>query len=417
MVFVLGKYFLYHNGMDKIELPITGEALAYATKAYVDQVYGQVRESLERTHLPRALLAIWASSPMLNAERKERPEPTNEIREICHVLVTFPGSTAIERITGILINSGLVPYSEGQYKRAHKIASELFTLTMPYTKVQNLSRHIRTSVNSHLRMLNIEPSRDRTNGNYPSENHFTPVQQNARSEERIFTLRSAKLFTEIDVNDWAEEVNRLLADYSIKVSDRAKDSPTAARLSSSGRPRGAVAPGAINSYKLRFKQALSTALGIDLSGRNVSTTKASSRSIENLLRELDDMPANSIDLYERLQSLHPQRVNPASRYSVLPPDLPFSGNVQAMSRFDPSMSKHVLNLGGRELVIEGSGGAFTNEMILGILKTVSLQLSIDPDASELRVTFESRGQILHVQIEQPKKSDHRKLSEILAQLN
>jgi len=42
--------------------------------------------------------------------------------------------------------------------------------------------------------------------------------------------------------------------------------------------------------------------------------------------------------------------------------------------------------------------------------------SIDPDARELRAAFESRGQVIRVQIEQPKKSDHKKLTEILQQL-
>ena len=41
------------------QLPIDGEALAYATKEYVDEAYERVREVLEWTHLPRAILAIW----------------------------------------------------------------------------------------------------------------------------------------------------------------------------------------------------------------------------------------------------------------------------------------------------------------------------------------------------------------------
>ena len=73
----------------------------------------------------------------------------------------------------------------------------------------------------------------------------------------------------------------------------------------------------------------------------------------------------------------------------------------------------MLNLAGRELIIEGSSGAFTAEMVAGVLKTFGLQLSIDPDAIELSAAFESRGQVLRVQIELPKKSDQRKLSEIL----
>jgi hypothetical protein len=76
----------------------------------------------------------------------------------------------------------------------------------------------------------------------------------------------------------------------------------------------------------------------------------------------------------------------------------------------------VLNLAGRELIIEGSSGAFTSELALGLIKTFSLQLAIDPDAAELVAAFESNGQVLRVRIENPKKSDRTKLSEILMQL-
>ncbi len=81
-----------------------------------------------------------------------------------------------------------------------------------------------------------------------------------------------------------------------------------------------------------------------------------------------------------------------------------------------NLMRHVLNLGGRELVIEGSRGGFTSEMALGLIKTVSLQLTLEPDAPELVATFESGGQLLRVRIQGPKKSDRSKLSEVLMQL-
>ena len=246
-------------------LPIKGEALAYAAKEYVDQAYEQVREVLEWTHLPHAIQAIWENSPLLKSERKEFSTPMGEIRDIGRIIVTFPGSTAVERIADLLITSKIVPNSDGQYERARKIASEIFTLTMRYTRVQNLARHIRTAVNSHLRMLNIESSRDRSGQSAPYDNFFPVVQQSARTMERISILRSTELVTQLDVNDWADDLNSILADYSNGVSDRAMDSPTAARFDRSSRPRGAVAVGALNSYKLRFKQALAATLGINLS--------------------------------------------------------------------------------------------------------------------------------------------------------
>ena len=373
------------------QLPINGEALAYATKEYVDEAYERVREVLEWTHLPRAILAIWENSPMLKAERKEFPSPIGEIRDIGRIIITFPGSTAVERIADLLITSKIVPNSDGQYERAREIASEIFTLTMRYPRVQNLTRHFPPAVNRHLPL----------------------VQQSARTMERIALLKSAKLVTQLDVNDWADDLNSILADYSNGVSDRAMDSPTAARFDRSSRPRGAVAPGALNSYKLRFKQALAATLGIDLSDKNTRIEKTSNKSIEDLVRELDELPDEFPELYQMLENLRPKRV---SRPDALRGEFVYEFKSMGNENTKKNLLKHVLSLGGRELIIEGSRGAFTSDMVSGVLKTVSLQLSIDPDASELRAAFESRGQILRVQIEQPKKSDHRKLTEIFLQL-
>lgn len=399
--------------MNTEQLPITGEALAYATKEYIDQAYERVREVLEWTHLPRAILAIWENSPMVKLERKNFPAPKGEIRDIGRIIITFPGSAAVERITDLLITSQIVSNSEGQYERAREIASEIFTLTMRYTRVQNLTRHIRSAVNSHLRMLNIESSRDRSSPSSSYENFFPRVQQSARTLERVAILQSVELLTQLDVNDWADDLNGILADYSKGVSDRAIDSPSAARLDRSSRPRGAVAPSALNSYKLRFKQALAATLGIDLSDKNARIEKTSNKSIEDLVRELDQLPDEFPELYQMLENLRPKRV---SRPDSMSNDFVYELKTMGNENTKKSLLKHVLSLGGRELIIEGSRGAFTSDMVSGILKTVSLQLSIDPDAPELRAAFESRGQIMRVQIEQPKKSDHRKLTEIFLQL-
>jgi hypothetical protein len=399
--------------MQPQKLPLKGEALAYATKDYVDQAYDQVREVLERTYLPRAVQAIWENSPELQAERKASPAPIGEIRDIARIIVTFPGTTAKDHIANLLITSKLVPSSDNQFKRAVEIASEIFTLSMRYTKVQNLSRHIRSAVNSHLRMLNIESSRDRSSQISSYESAIPVVPQSARTLERISILRAAELVTQADVNDWADDLNGILVDYSIGERDRAIDSPTAARFERSSRPRGAVAPGALNSYKLRFKQALAATLAINLSDNNMRSERTSSKTIEDLVRELDELPMEMPALYAELESLRAKRVN---RSDALRGDFVYEFKMMGNENFKKTLLKHVLSLGGRELIIEGSRGGFNSDMVSGVLKTVSLQLSIDPDAQELRAAFESEGQILRVQIQQPRKSDHRKLTEIFLQL-
>jgi hypothetical protein len=174
-----------------------------------------------------------------------------------------------------------------------------------------------------------------------------------------------------------------------------------------------VAEGGLKSYRLRFKQALAATLGIDLTEKEVEIEKTASKSIETLLHEFANDPKDYELLYERLQALRPRQ---SGRQNTRRVEWTFQDQTLGAENPKKNLLKHVLSLGGRELIIEGSRGAFTSDMVSGVLKTVSLQLSIDPDASELRAAFESRGQILRVQIEQPKKSDHRKLTEIFLQL-
>jgi hypothetical protein len=394
--------------MSTIKLPATGEDLAYATREFVGQAYEQVREELEFKYLPQALLAIWAHSPLFKEARKTRPEPIGEMREICHIIVTFPGLAAIERIRDLLIQSNLVTRSDDQLERANTLASELFELTMRYARVQNLARHLRTAVNSHLRVLAIETSRDRSRGTSQYEASFFRNDPDELTRDRVFALRAAKLKTERDVDDWADDVNNLLSVVSsrgIMTSSKLK--------SATGSGSGSIAAGALNTYKLRFKQALATTLGIDLASPDVRIEKTSNKSIENLLADLAEYPKEPAALYNMLSTLRPKRPSRTEARMSLEN---YDGRIPGSGSSSKNLMKHVLNLGGRELVIEGSRGGFTSEMALGLIKTVTMQLTIEPDAPELVATFESGGQLLRVRIQDPKKSDRSKLSEVLMQL-
>jgi hypothetical protein len=392
--------------MSAINLPATGEDLCYAAREFIGAEYDQVRKELEFTYLPQALLAIWAHSPMFKEARKNEAEPIGEIREICHIIVTFPGLTAIERIRDLLIQSNLVSPADDQVERAHNLASELFELTMRYARVQNLARHLRTAVNSHLRVLGIETSRDRSRGTSQYEAAYMRSDTDASVRERVFALRGAKLKTERDIDEWADEVNNLL---SIVAS---RGVLTSSRLKSATAP-STMAAGALNTYKLRFKQALAATAGINLASPDVRIEKTSNKSIESLLADLAQYPTEPAALYNMLSNLRPKRPSRSDARMSLD-RIEMKTSLRDSS--NKNLMRHVLNLGGRELVIEGSRGGFTSEMALGLIKTVSLQLTIEPDAPELVATFESGGQLLRVRIQGPKKSDRSKLSELLMQL-
>jgi hypothetical protein len=174
-----------------------------------------------------------------------------------------------------------------------------------------------------------------------------------------------------------------------------------------------MAAGALNTYKLRFKQALAATAGINLASPDVRIEKTSNKSIESLLADLAQYPTEPAALYNMLSNLRPKRPSRSDARMSLDRSEMKSPSRDSSAK---NLMRHVLNLGGRELVIEGSRGGFTSEMALGLIKTVSLQLTIEPDAPELVATFESGGQLLRVRIQGPKKSDRSKLSELLMQL-
>ena len=392
--------------MSNAKFPITGEALAHAAKDYIDTTYEQVRDVLEWRHLPRGMMAIWENSPMMAAARKNHPVPIAQFRDMSQVIVTFPGSTAVDRMREILIVGELISKTDNQQERAHEIATELFTLCMRYTRVQNLARHIRTAVNSHLRILNIETSRERSSLSRSDKPSLMSTDSSSR--ERIHFLLSMRLEDEQEVDDWAEDVNEQLARQSLDTGSKVES-----QVKSELRKRGVVAPGALTSYKLRFKQALAATLDLDIARKNTRTDRTSNKSIAELLLELEEMPDDMGELYKLLEELRPKRISrPDASIDGVRYEMKMFGNDNSKK----STAKHVLSLDGRELVIEGSRGAFTAEMISGVMKTIGMQLSIDPDARELAAAFESGGQMLRVRIERPKATDQKKIAAVLAQL-
>ncbi len=405
----LEKFACYDNRVPKKNISIGGEALARDAKEYVDAAYERVRKTLEWDLLPNAILAIWGHLPQLEEARKKEPAPMPQIREMCHVLVTFPGSTAVRRISEILINGEY----ESSIEKAEATGLDIFNLTMRYVKVQNLARHIRTAVNSHLRVLGIETNtRERNSSEYEQNLESLSMTDNMR--DKAYKLKSANLKSESDVNEWADEVNLLLATYSRNALEGNFNTDSSRRFTTGMRStRGAVAEGGIKSYRLRFKQALAATLGIDLNQKDVEIEKTASKSIDDHLNAFANDPKDHAELYSRLQTLRPREVGRPNTRRVQ-----WTFQEQKLGAESPkkSLLKHVLNLDGRELIIEGSRGAFTDDMISGVLKTVSLQYSIEPEAKNLKAAFESRGQVLRIEIERPKKSDHKKIGEILRQL-
>ena len=289
------------------------------------------------------------------------------------------------------------------------MAEEFFNLTIYYMRVQNFARHMKTSVNNHLRALGIDPR---------SESKFSTYETALFEMEQIGKLATAlkkQMLDDADeVNTWADNVAALLA--STNENERTRRAQTSGDYSSMQagvRTRGLVASGGLVSYKLRFKQAIAATLGIDLNLPDTKLERTITKSISDQMKALGELPKSTLQLYKKLGELQPQRL------SKLTHNLgSFSWELKTDRNENPkkNLHKHVLQLDGRNLIIEGSSQAYTPELIDGIMKNVSIQMELNPNARELLATFESKDQLIRITLEKPRKTDQRKIAQVLAQL-
>jgi hypothetical protein len=179
------------------------------------------------------------------------------------------------------------------------------------------------------------------------------------------------------------------------------------------RTRGLVASGGLVSYKLRFKQAIAATLGIDLNLPDTKLERTITKSISDQMKALGELPNSNSQLYKKLVELQPQRLSKSAPNS---PSFLWELKTDRNENPKKNLHKHVLQLDGRNLIIEGSSQAYTAELIDGVMKTVSIQMELNPNARELLATFESKDQLIRITLEKPRKTDQRKIAQVLAQL-
>ncbi len=380
--------------------------MAVATKRYVETAYNEVRSELEWSYLPSAILAIWGESPLSASDRKASMSAQLEgLRDICQIIATFPGSTAVRKIHEVLVRTDAMANSHNE----KAMAEEFFNLTIYYVRVQNFARHMKTSVNNHLRALGIDPRSESTFSSY--ETSLFEMEQIGKIAT---ALKQQTLNNADEVNTWADNVAALLV--STNENERTRRSQTSGDYSfmqAGSRTRGLVASGGLVSYKLRFKQAIAATLGIDLNMPDTKLERTITKSISDQLKALGELPSSSSPLYKKLVELQPQRISKSKSNSSN-----FLWELKTDRNENPkkNLHKHVLQLDGRNLIIEASSQAYTTELIDGIMKTVSIQMELNPTAKELLATFESKDQLIRITLEKPQRVDQRKIAQVLAQL-
>ena len=386
--------------MSATKLPISGKDLALEAIEFMDKTAIDVRHALESRYLPRAINSIWQNSEISKQDRKGSTAQLACEREIAHLIVTFPGTAATNKIEKRLIETDAMPIS----RREYEMAREFFELTLNFVKVQNFTRHMKTALNSHLRAIGMDP---RQIGMSSLIEEKTRISLDATARK----LREEILKTSKDVDDWANQVAHLLSlQNQYELEDRRQRGETFAGLRENIRKKGVIAEGGLQSYKLRFKQALAMTLGIDLLDPESKIQRTMTKSIAEQLEDFEKLPENQYSFYEKLMALKPvirdfNRNETSPRFEAMP-----------RSNATRNYQKYVLSIDGRELEIEGTPGAFNSEMISNLMKTVSIQLSLNAEARELKAAYENNDALIRLTLESPRKSDEKKISEILKKL-
>lgn len=365
-----------------------------------------MRSELEWNYLPSAILAIWEQSPLAKADRQaSKNQPLEGFREICQIIGTFPGSTAVRKIHEVLVRTDAMPVSHNE----KVMAEEFFNLTIYYMRVQNFTRHMKTSVNNHIRALGLDP---RSGSKFSS--YETAFYEMEKTGKAAIALKEMTLNDADEVNSWADSVAALLANTNEQERTRREQlTGDYSSMQSGPRTRGVVASGGLVSYKLRFKQAIAATLKIDLTLPDSKLERTITKSIAEQLKAFGDLPVNAFLLYKKLVELQPQRLTKSTSSTNN-----FLWEIKTERSESPkkNLHKHVFHLDGRVLVIEASPEAYKPDLIEGIMKTVSIQIDLNPNARELLASFESKDQMIKITLEKPYKSDQRRIAQVLDQL-
>lgn len=392
-------------------LPLLGEDLATITFDEINRAYEDVRRELTNRHLPAAVQSIYKQSPLTEADRESGRKSLDDltVSQISRILTTFPGKSAHIRIEDLLKKSRSLETSAGEYE----FAKALFDTTTSLISVQNIARHLKTSVNSHLRALGINRGNSfqymqREGYKTTSENPVLHDLLERGEELKQITIRDLK-----DISDWVTSLNSLLGEVNAyQREERIRNGeldPGRSSFDSS-----VVSSAMLTAYGNRFKQAILQSIDGGATFREGVRQLNLGPTIYEQLAALDkitELPPRS--LYEELtRVMRPRmRTGSADRIMKMSIDTPSAKKMAPKKK-----TKTVLNLNGRKLSIEATSKAFGKENINGTMKALKVQLLIDDEPKVLEAGYESDGEVLRVSLENGTIKDLKKIETILEQL-
>lgn len=392
-------------------LPLLGEDLATATFDEIASAYEDVRGELTRRHLPAAIQSIYMQSPLTAADRESSSKSLDDltVSQISRILTTFPGKSAQIRIEDVLKRSRSLEASAAEFE----FAKALFDGTTSLISVQNIARHLKTSVNSHLRALGINRS---NSFQYMERSNLKTVKEDPhllQLLDRGEALKKTKLKDLKGITDWVTTLNALLGDVNAyQREERIKNGeidPGRSSFDSS-----VVSSAMLNAYGNRFKQAILQSIDGDTAFREGVNQLNLGPSIREQLAELNKTTElSSKSLYEELTRMMRPRIrnDSAERTLKLSMDIPSARKLPPKKK-----TKTTLNLKGRKLSIESTNRAFSKEIIFGTMRALKAQLLIDDEPKVLEAGYESDGEVLRISLENGTINDLKKIEMILEQL-
>ena len=372
----------------------TGQGLGKAAIEYLESESRLVRHGLEGDLLPRVLNAAWLASPEFEAFRSKYSTAWSDdlIQGLAFNLVTFPGSTGLQKLVDVLEGADFRPLD------AAVIGPRLAQLSRHPLSVLNLSRHLRTATNFVLRTMLMNPD-----GSDLQTTSLNIDPELLLLQEKGLKIRHSSVSKTAGLTDWLTALENVM--YSLALHER----EIRAKMGSSRTLAGgdATTKALAATYVRRFARVIGTAFEL-----NEIPPFFDRKKDLSLVEEFTRLDKHYSGSYRDIQAkLEVDFVAKAPRIKSN-----LAGTPSRTEKSKTQFSTMKLDLNGRLLEIRTSGGEIGPSLIELALRAIALQQSIGFTDNHLDVFVESDGQALGIRLPQPVQSDLTKLRKVLTSL-
>lgn len=389
----------------------TGAELALHAADLAETDLDEIRTLLRVRVIPHIIDSIWTYGESVGASRlRSKPLLTSAIEELSRIVVTFPPSTALTSMHQILDHQNVPPQIAAEFLK------EFARLSRSPLSTLNYFRHIKTSINVHLRALCIGWDEEKMGSDYSlvalreiksRVNPFVILDKDLSLEmtEQAEALGAQEIKEVLDLDNWLDEMALFLSQAMIE--DRKSRPSFAERYEEAGKKNQIGLPThTLTLYSGRFThyvyRAASQSLGVKQSSRYKTSWDLQNKSKFELLESIINKSPK--DTYEYLTTIVAHRPNRMH---------------QASSNFESSTQKdHIqkFDLSGRELRIESKGSGYERELVEKLLSNLQVQFDLKLYGDSLIGVVENKDGSLKLSLNKPNKADFDYIQKILKAL-